>query len=132
MKTKTLQNVPVSTLIKLVSVSLAVGTAVYVTFAQSTIMSGGNRWTAIQSYDGRTPPPLTLPQAYEIALVRLGESTNRFYCLTASCVEMTNRGFTGWTFLFSNTNAQHARVDVYFDKATHINPQGEAVLSEKN
>ena len=29
---------------------------------------------------------------------------------------MTNAGFTGWTFLFSNTNGQRGRVEVFFDK----------------
>lgn len=132
MKTRFLQNAPAITMVKLAFVWPAVSTVACFTFSQGTIMSGGNRWTAIQSYDGKTPPPLTLPEASEIALGRLGETTNRFYCLTASCLDMTNRGFTGWTFWFSNTNAQRARVDVYFDKATHISPQSEEVFSKKN
>jgi hypothetical protein len=131
MKTKFLQNTRATTLIKLAFGWLAISTAACLTFSQGTVTSGENRWTAVQSYDGKTPPPLALPEAYEIALGRLGEATNRFYCLTASCLEMTNRGFTGWTFWFSNTNAQRARVDVFFDKATRLGPQSEEVLSNK-
>ncbi|HEX5217995.1 MAG TPA: hypothetical protein VFZ59_00370 [Verrucomicrobiae bacterium] len=132
MKTRFLQNISASALVKLAFVWLVVGTAVCLTFSQGTVTSGNNRWTPVQSYDGKTPPPLTLPEAYEIALDRLGEVTNRFYCLTASCLEMTNRGYTGWTFCFANTNAQRARIDVYFDKATHLSPQSEEVLFKKN
>lgn len=132
MKTRSSQNVPASTSIKLALVWLIAGTATCITFSQGTIMSGNTRWTPVQTYDGKIPPPLPLSEAYEIALGRLGKATNRFYCLTASCMEMTNRGFTGWTFWFANTNAQRARVDVYFDKATNLSPQSEQILAEKD
>ncbi len=99
--------------------------------AQSIVMSGGNRLSPFQTYDPKTRPPLTLPEAYPLAVakldttaVRLG-TTNRFYCVTASCLEMTNHGFTGWTFGFSNTNGQRIRVSVFFDKQTTCDIPGE-------
>ena len=96
--------------------------------AQGTITSGGRRWAVVQTYDGKTPPPLSLPEAYMRALSRVGEATNRFYCVSASSLEMTNNGFTGWTFWFSNTNSQRARVDVFFDKEVSIGIPSDNLL----
>jgi len=72
------------------------------------------------SYDLGDPPPLTLSQAYPLAMSHLGAATNRFYCVTASCLEITNFGNTGWLFSFSNTNRQRGRVMVFFDKEVEI------------
>jgi hypothetical protein len=95
---------------------------------QGTRISAGKRWSPFPSYDPKTRPPLPLPEAYGIALARMGAATNQLYCVSASCLEMTNNGFTGWTFLFSNTNAQHTRVRVFFDKAVSLdNPSGGSV-----
>ena len=115
----------------LVVLCLALALTVTLIFAQGTITSGGNRWTPIQSYDGKTPPPVAMPEAYAIALKRIGVATNRFYCVTASCLEITNHGFTGWTFRFSNTNAQRVRVDVFFDKEVRIDNQSSEILFGK-
>ena len=98
---------------------------------QGTVTSGGRRWSSFQTYDGKTPPPLLLPEAYTRALSRIGEATNRFYCVTASCLETTNNGFTGWTFWFSNTNAQRPHVDVFFDREVLIGVQSDNLLRSK-
>jgi hypothetical protein len=97
-------------------------------FAQGTLVSGGKRWTSVQTYDAKTPPPLALAEAYALGLNRVGRATNRFYCIHASCLELTNNGFTGWTFWLSNTNGQRARVDVFFDKEVYIDPQSSETL----
>src|SRR5258705_13097819 len=99
--------------------------------AQGTITSGGKRWTAFQTYDGKTRPPLSLSEAYVLAQARIGGATNRFYCVRASCLEMTNNGFTGWSFWYSNTNTQQARVDVFFDKEVRIGIQSADLLRTK-
>ena len=63
------------------------------------------------AYDPKTPPPLSLSDAYAKALLKLDKATNRFHCISASCVEMSNtNGWTGWTFWFSITNGQRARI----------------------
>jgi hypothetical protein len=67
------------------------------------------------SYDIRKPPPLPLSEAYTRALGHLGEMTNLFYCVSASCLELTNGTTAGWTFCFANTNGQRGRVNVYYD-----------------
>jgi hypothetical protein len=71
-----------------------------------------------ETYDPRTPPPLSLPEAYALALTRMSHYThytNQFHCVEANCTEMTNNGFTGWKFVFGNTNGEFGDVEVYFD-----------------
>src|SRR5262249_44848314 len=83
---------------------------------QGPVTSGPGR-----PYDVRTPPPIPLSSAYAMALSRIGPATNRFYCVSASCVETTLPSYAGWVFWFSNTNREQARVEVYFEsKAVHI------------
>jgi hypothetical protein len=105
-------------------------TAAGVLLAQSIIDGrrvDGKPW----SYDPKTVPPLALPEAYTMAIAHIGKATNRFHCLTASCMEMTNNGWTGWTFRFSDTNGQRGSVDVYFDRKVETAPRrGEVRISE--
>src|SRR5690242_10245031 len=79
---------------------------------QGRVGSGTHRYSPFPRYDPRTRPPLSLPDAYALAIAHLGPATNRFYCVAGNCLEMTNAGFTGWTFSFWDTNGQHGRVDV--------------------
>jgi hypothetical protein len=95
---------------------LFVAVSVCLLLAQGKVGSGTHRGSKFQSYNPNSPPPLALADAYNLALDHLGKATNRFFCISASCLEMTNAGFTGWTFSFSNTNRERGRVDVYFDK----------------
>ena len=67
-------------------------------------------------YDPKTPPPLPLSDAYALAVQHIAPFTNRFYCISANCTEMTNQGFAGWTFTFTKTNGVRGNVQVYFDK----------------
>jgi hypothetical protein len=100
-------------------------------FAQGTITSGGKRLSRFQSYDPKTPPPLDLPNAYELAISRIGAASNRIHCVSATCLELTNNGFTGWTFWFSDTNSQRARIDVFFDKEVYVGIPSDQVLRGK-
>jgi hypothetical protein len=100
-------------------------------FAQSIVISGGRRFTKYQSYDPKTRPSLALPEAYALALNQIGPKTNQFHCLTASCIEMTNNGFTGWRFTFSNTNGQRVGLSVFFDGWVHIDNPGSEALWQK-
>ena len=78
-------------------------------FAQGRLSSGPG-----MPYDAKTPPPLSLSQAYALALGRIGPATNHFYCLSASCLDKTLPQYAGWVLWFSNTNGERARVEVYF------------------
>jgi hypothetical protein len=71
-------------------------------------------------YDFRGPPPLEISKAYALAIARLGGATNRFYCVTASCVEPSNHWSSGWTFGFSNTNGRIAHVRVLFNQEAYV------------
>jgi|ERR1035441_2222144 hypothetical protein len=101
---------------RLIIFGLATASVVGFVLAQGSITSGGVRWTKFQTYDARTPPPLSLSEAYTLALAHIDPASNIFYCVSASCLEKTNNGWTGWRFLFSNTNGQKGRVVVYFDR----------------
>jgi hypothetical protein len=79
-------------------------------------------------YDGKTPPPLKLDEAYAKALSTLGDATNQYYCVSATSLNQVSRvgtmghGFPGgvdkgWMFAFSSTNGTSRNVYVYFDKA---------------
>ena len=83
-------------------------------FAQGRAGSNPGSGGYLGIYDGGTPPPVSLPEAYQIALIHIGPATNSFYCLSASCVD--DKGHRGWTFTFGNTNGQRGRVIVYFTK----------------
>lgn len=85
-------------------------------FAQGRAGSnpGDPSWPYLGIYEGGTPPPVSLPEAFDLALAHIGPASNSFYCVRATCVD-TN-GHRGWTFTFANTNGQLGRVIVYFTK----------------
>jgi hypothetical protein len=103
------------TVLTVLATAVAVGL-----MAQGMVGDGTHRYSKYPTYDPKTPPPMILPDAYALALARIGASSNDFHCVAANCLELTNAGFTGWTFSFLNTNGQHGRVDVYFDGAVFI------------
>jgi hypothetical protein len=76
-------------------------------FAQGWVFEGPG-----PPYDSKKPPPQSLPEAYAVAVADIGAATNRFYCVSATCLEKHH--YAGWTFSFSNTNGQTARVVVFF------------------
>jgi hypothetical protein len=78
-------------------------------FAQGYVFSGTG-----PAYDPKTPPPLSLPEAYKLATAHLGARTNQFYCVKASCLERVQ--YAGWVFGFSSTNGQTAHLIVWFSK----------------
>ena len=96
---------------------VAVGAATCLLLAQGR--SGSNQivHSQFRSYDPGTPPPLSLPEAYGLALAHLGAATNHQYCVAASCLENTNNYVTGWGFMFATTNRECGLVFVYFDKS---------------
>jgi len=110
-----------SSLVRIVLNRLSISIAILamlagLAFAQGRIFGGPGK-----PYDPKTPPPLALNEAYRLALTRIGEVTNRFYCVSASCLEKTLPEQAGWVFFFSNTNGDRARVEVYFhNKGAHI------------
>jgi hypothetical protein len=94
--------------------------------------AGSAGWRRFESpYDGKTPPPIGLSEAYGLALVRLGAATNRFYCVSGGCLEKTKRGLPGWTFYFSNTNGERAYMEVSFDKEVDTDAQSAELLRDK-
>ena len=94
-------------------------------FAQGIFFSGTGK-----PYDPKEGPPrLALPQAYRMAVAHIGTATNRFYCVSASCLEKTLPVAAGWVFWFSNTNGERARVEVYFrSKVAYIPDAKSAAL----
>ncbi len=78
-------------------------------------------------YGGSTPPAVALERAYALAIARVGDATNRFWCVSASCVEDES---WRWVFWFSNSNGQRARVDVAFaaKEATVMDSKSAALL----
>jgi hypothetical protein len=97
-------------------------------FAQTNLFSPSN-YPPQPPRDGRIPPPLNLDAAYGKAIHELGEETNRFHCVSATCLQWLTRlgsseepkGTTvGWTFVFLDTNGAPKNVYVYFDKASTV------------
>src|ERR1043166_8031312 len=68
------------------------------------------------SYDVKKPLPLSLPEAYALAMFKLGDATNTFHCVTATCLGTGGRS-KGWTFGFSSTNAEPLSIKVFFYNA---------------
>jgi hypothetical protein len=98
--------------------TLAMATAISLLLAQGPpYSSGGNSTRRFGSpYDPKMLPPVGLAEAYTLTLAYIGPATNRFYCVSASCLEKTKRGLPGWTFGFSNTNGQRVDVEISFDR----------------
>jgi hypothetical protein len=91
-------------------------------FAQGWVFSGPG-----QPYDPKRPPSTSLLEAYAVAVADIGPATNRFYCVSATCLEKQH--YAAWTFSFSNTNGQTARVVVFFGaKRTYIPDANSAAL----
>lgn len=85
-----------------------------VLLAQGISGTGG---VQAQRYDPRTPPPLTLPQAYTLAMTYIGTATNQFWCVSGNCQpDWGSTTITHWEFGFTNTNGQQTNVLVFFDK----------------
>lgn len=97
---------------------------------QLTVGKGGNHWQQYWGWTPKQPPPLSLPEGYALAIGHIGGATNRFFCVGASSLEMTNYYFPGWAFVFSNTNGQRARVEISFDKELRIDPRSAKVLQQ--
>lgn len=108
--------------------SLAIGSFV---LGQGQLNIGGNHWQRYWGWPTNAAPPISLPEAYSLALAHVGPATNRFYCVAASSLDMTNFHFRGWSFTFSSTNGQQARVEVSFDKELRADPRSEKILREK-
>ena len=84
-------------------------------------------------YEGKTPPPFTLGVAYTKALIALGDATNHFYCLNATCLNPlptitgTVGGFDkGWMFEFTQTATACTNVSTSF--LTKVPPGLETAL----
>ena len=77
-------------------------------------------------YDGKTPPPIKMDEAYAKALSTLGDATNQFYCVSATSLTLVPRDGVmgglarGWKFVFSSTNGTSKNVCVFFDKTAEI------------
>src|SRR6266436_2848729 len=94
--------------------------------AQGINPSGGNSPRRYRSpYDPKTRPPVAMPEAYSLAAAYLGSATNRFYCVTATRLEMGLSGFPAWKFSWSDTNGERAYIEVTFDKEVYPDPKME-------
>jgi hypothetical protein len=79
-------------------------------------------------YDPKTRPPVAVPEAYERALRYLGAATNRFYCVSTTCLELGRSGYPAWKFSFSDTNGESAYLEVTFDKEVYPDPRTDMLL----
>jgi hypothetical protein len=67
--------------------------------------------------DHKKPPPLSVPDAYALALAHLGPDTNRLWCVSASCdADYGQTTMTHWLFNFANSNREITKVRVSFDR----------------
>lgn len=107
-------NIGIKTALLLVLVAVA---ATGFLLAQGRAGSNQIIHSQFRSYDPGSSPPLSLPEAYGLALSYLGAASNTQYCVAASCLENTNNFRTGWNFVFATTNAECGLVFVYFDKS---------------
>ena len=89
--------------------------------------SGGSHHS---SYDPRKPLPLAMPDAYALATDHIGAATNRFHCVSATCLEVGNQRTTGWSFAFLNADGQQADVKVFLDKAVWLDARSSALLKQ--
>ncbi len=103
-------------------VGFAVATYAALTFAQS--YSDGHKVL----YDIQKPPPVSLLDAYSLAAGKLGDATNRFYCVSATCLDNTNRLSTGWLFHFLDARGDGANVKVFFNRTVGVDDQSAQVL----
>ena len=86
--------------------------------ACSVVLAGG-----VWPWDTAKPAPITLPVAYDRALVALGALTNEFHCFKAQVTtELSNNG--EWQFVFYSTNTPPKSKMVYvdFNGHTQIDP----------
>ena len=75
--------------------------------------------SAIIPYNNAKPPSLSLPVAYQNAIIALGANTNQFHCLRANVT--TDFGPGGeWQFVFYSTNSRPKWVTVEFNGKIHI------------
>jgi hypothetical protein len=108
-----------STIVTVLAITIATG----LVFAQG--FSGSSQHPG---FDPKRPPPLALPEAYTLATARLGATTNRFFCVSATCVEPAGFSIKAWTFGFSNTNGQMARVKVFFNQDVFVDARSVELL----
>ena len=88
--------------------------------AVATAVFAGSYWP----WDNSKPAAISLPAAYDRALIALGSETNQLHCIGAQVsTEFRNDG--GWQFVFYFTNNPPKRKIVYVDFVggqTHIDP----------
>ena len=82
-------------------------------------------------YDPKSRPPVSLSEAYPLACAYLGNVTNRFYCVSATCLEVGKSGFPAWKFSWSATNGESAYLEVTFDKEVYLDPRTQMLLRNK-
>ena len=88
--------------------------------AVTTVVFAGSYWP----WDNSKPAPISLPTAYDRALIALGSETNQLHCISAQ-VSTDFRNDGGWKFVFFYTNTPPKTKIVYVDfvgDQTHINP----------
>jgi len=77
--------------------------------------------TETKPYDKETPAKISLPLAYEQAMIALAPNTNAFHCFSANLG--TDCGPEGeWQFVFYSTNSPplHKWVTVEFNGEIHV------------
>jgi hypothetical protein len=109
------------------NITILLATAAIVCMAQINSFSPTKNVAPPTPYDKKIPPALSLNIAYNKAVQALGTSTNKYYCISTTCLNHlgmvgSSEGFSeyGWTFIFSNTNGTITNVYVFFDKASTV------------
>lgn len=75
--------------------------------------------------------PLSLHDAYSVAISYVGAATNRWWCTAASCgPDYGTTNLTHWGFGFANTNKGTLRVYVFFDKTFGHYDNGAIVIGQ--
>lgn len=96
------------------AIVIAIATVMVVAQGNGPVSNGSRRYA--KPYDLKAPPPLALSDAFALALAYMGPATNRFYCVSATCLPDSRGGAPGWWFTFSDTNGQLFRIETCFDK----------------
>jgi hypothetical protein len=107
-------------------VGLLLAVAAHFLFAQGLTLRRGQPIVG-----AGTRPPLSLPDAFAVAISYVGAATNRWWCTAASCSpDYGTTNLSHWEFGFANTNKGTLRAYVFFDKTFGHYDNGAIVIGQ--